>query len=106
MKAQGVLRGFSTLKVHNTKLRNRLSAERLNKLVFIHINQHVLTQGPRTLHQVKEKEIVQLERNLALLIEEEYLHSQWAQVQFSHDDMEDTLSGDEATAVTDRNSGS
>ena len=40
------------------------------------------------------------------LSRKEYLHSQLAQVQFPHDEMEDTLSGDEATVVADRNSGS
>jgi hypothetical protein len=43
---------------------------------------------------------------LALLVEEEYLRRQLAQVQFPHDEMEDALSGDEATIATNRNSDS
>jgi hypothetical protein len=72
-----------------------LSPERLNKLVFIHINQCVLTQDPRALHRVKEKEIVQPQRDLALL-KEEHPHSQLAQIQFPHDEVKDFLSDDKA----------
>jgi hypothetical protein len=31
-------RGFSTMKLQHTKLRNRLFPSRVDKLVFIHIN--------------------------------------------------------------------
>jgi hypothetical protein len=66
----------------------------------------VLTQGPRTLHRVKEKEIVQLPGDLALLVKEEHPHSQLAQVQFPHDEVKDFLSDDKATVATNRNSSS
>jgi hypothetical protein len=67
-------RAFSTMKLQHTKLRNRLVPSRVDKLVFIHINRHILAAGPKAIHQATENEVLQLERDLALLVGEEYLH--------------------------------
>ena len=41
-------RSFSALKFIQTRLRNRLTLERLNKLIFIYMNRRTLAQeGPR-----------------------------------------------------------
>jgi hypothetical protein len=69
-------RAFSTMKLQHTKLRNRLVPSRVDKLVFIHINQRILAGGPRAIYEVREDEVLQLERDLALLVDEEYLHSE------------------------------
>lgn len=69
-------RAFSTMKVQQTKLRNRLVPSRVDKLVFIHINQRILAAGPKAIHQATEDEILQLERDLAILVDEEYLYTE------------------------------
>jgi len=69
-------RAFSTMRLQHTKLRNRLTPSRVDKLVFIHINQRILTEGSKGIHQVTEDEVLQLERDLAVLVDEEYLHSE------------------------------
>jgi hypothetical protein len=69
-------RAFPTMRLQHTKLRNRLTPSRVDKLVFIHINQSILTGGSKGIHQVTEDEVLQLERDLAVLVDEEYLHSE------------------------------
>jgi hypothetical protein len=64
------------MRLQHTKLRNRLTPSRVDKLVFIHINQRILTGGSKGIHQVTEGEVLQLERDLAVLVDEEYLHSE------------------------------
>jgi hAT family C-terminal dimerisation region len=74
-------RAFSTMKLQHTKLRNRLSPTRVEKLVFIHINRRILAGGPKAVHSMKEEEVLQLERDLAVLVDEEVLYSELAQLQ-------------------------
>jgi hypothetical protein len=71
-------RAFSTMKLQHTKLRNRLLSSRVDKLVFIYINQRILTEGPKRLHKMTEQEVLQLERDLAVLLDEGYLYSELA----------------------------
>jgi hAT family C-terminal dimerisation region len=61
-------RAFSTMKLQHTKLRNRLLPSRVDKLVFIHINRRILTEGPKRLYEMAEQEVLQLERDLAVLL--------------------------------------
>jgi hypothetical protein len=93
-------RAFSTMKLQHTKLRNRLTPSRVNKLVFIHINQRILAGGPKTMHQVTEDEVLQLERDLAVLVDEEYLHSELQKQQ------EDTPAREEVVHAVPTNPGS
>ena len=81
-------RAFSTMKLQHTKLRNRLAPSRVDKLVFIHINQRILAAGPKAIHQATEEEVLQLERDLAILVDEEYLHTELQKQQ------EDTLASE------------
>jgi hAT family C-terminal dimerisation region len=71
-------RAFSTMKLQHMKLRNRLLPSRVDKLVFIHINQRILTEGPKRLYEMAEQEVLQLERDLAVLLDEGYLYSELA----------------------------
>jgi hypothetical protein len=50
----------------------------VDKLVFIYINQRILIKGPKRLYKMTEQEVLQLERDLAVLLNEGYLYSELA----------------------------
>ena len=51
-------RGFSTLKLTHTKLRNRLGGEKVDILCYIHINERVLESRGYKIYIISEEEIL------------------------------------------------
>ena len=54
-------RGFSTLQLTHTKLRNRLAGDRVDQLCYIHINERVLESRGRKIYAMSEEELLQIE---------------------------------------------
>jgi hypothetical protein len=63
-------RVFSIIKLQYTKLRNKLSLTRVEKLVFIYINRRILAKGLKTVYSMKEEEVLQFKRDLTVLVDE------------------------------------